>query len=73
MKEKMENTQSPPASALVLTTKTGVITIRKDAVISVEHNGFSGRNMTCKVNGIDTTSGYDFVTRELGWDLRECA
>lgn len=64
---------SAALGALVLKTEKGRITIRKDAVKTVECTNYDGRNLACIVNGIETQSGYDFVLSALGWKLHECA
>ena len=77
-------TQEKPESASlrsgdllgVLQLKTkggGLLAIRKDAVKSVEAASYSGRNLKCAVNGIETESGYDFVLSALGWSPDEIA
>lgn len=61
-------------SVLQLKTKGGgLLAIRKDAVKSVEAASYSGRNLKCAVNGIETESGYDFVLSALGWAPDEIA
>ena len=55
---------------VVKTTSGGILAIHKTAVKSVEATTYGGRNLACKINGIETEAGYDFVMDELGWKVK---
>jgi len=61
----------PKHEVITLKLKNGnELVMRKDAVLTIEYD-YGSRNLACKVNGIETESGYDFIVSELGWRCKD--
>lgn len=46
-----------------------ILTITKASITMVGATSSASKNLSCRINGIDTEAGYDFVLSALGWTV----